>query len=42
MPIPRHGLGVAAVENRIFVFGGATRTGGNFATTTHEVLVLPK
>lgn len=42
LPTPRHGLGVAAVGNRIFVFGGATKTGGNFAATTHEVLVLPK
>ena len=42
LPTPRHGLGVAAVGNRIFVFGGATRTGGDFAATTHEVLVLPR
>ena len=42
LPTPRHGLGVSAIGNRIFVFGGATKTGGNFAVTTHEVLVLPK
>lgn len=41
LPTPRHGLGVAAVGNRIFVFGGGMWTGGNFAATTHEVLVLP-
>lgn len=42
LPTPRHGLGVAAVGNRIYVFGGGTRGGGNFAATTHEVLVLSK
>jgi N-acetylneuraminic acid mutarotase len=41
LPTPRHGLGAAAVGNRIFVFGGALKTGGNTATTVHEVLVLP-
>lgn len=40
LPTPRHGLGVSAVGNRIFVFGGATNKGGDFAATTHEVLVL--
>lgn len=42
LPTPRHGLGVTAVGNRIFVFGGGMKTGGNFATTTHEVLVLSR
>ena len=42
LPTPRHGLGVAAIGNRVFVFGGGTRAGGNFAATTHEVLVLQK
>jgi hypothetical protein len=34
-------LGASAIGNRIFVFGGGTQTGGNAATATHEVLVLP-
>ena len=41
LPTPRHGLRASAVANRIFVFGGATKTGGDAATTSHEVLVLP-
>jgi N-acetylneuraminic acid mutarotase len=41
LPTPRHGLGASAVGNRIFVFGGATKPGGNTATTINEVLVLP-
>jgi N-acetylneuraminic acid mutarotase len=41
LPTPRHGLGASAIGNRIFVFGGGTQTGGNAATATHEVLVLP-
>jgi hypothetical protein len=34
-------LGASTIDNRIFVFGGGTKTGGNAATTIHEVLVLP-
>lgn len=41
LPTPRHGMGASAVDNRIYVFGGGTRTGGNAATATHEVLVFP-
>ncbi len=41
LPAPRHGLGVSTVGNRIFVFSGGTKTGGNAATAIHEVLVLP-
>lgn len=41
LPTPRHGLGASALGNRIHVFGGATKTGGNTATAVHEVLNLP-
>ncbi|WP_199192462.1 kelch repeat-containing protein [Chlorogloea sp. CCALA 695] len=41
LPTPRHGLGASTVGNRIFVFGGGTKTGGNASTALHEVLVLP-
>ena len=40
MPTARHGLGAAALNDRIHVFGGGLKTGGNAASDIHEVLVL--
>jgi hypothetical protein len=33
-------LGAAAIDDRIHVFGGGLRVGGNAATDVREVLVL--
>ncbi len=40
LPTPRHGLGAATVGDRIHVFGGGTRVGGDHASAVHEVLLL--
>jgi N-acetylneuraminic acid mutarotase len=40
MPTPRHGIGAAAVGDRIFVPGGATVQGFG-ATAAHEVYTVP-
>lgn len=40
MPTPRHGIGAAALGNRIYVPAGATRAGGGSQTGVHEVFVV--
>jgi N-acetylneuraminic acid mutarotase len=40
MPIPRHGIGAAAIGDRIFIPGGATVQGFG-ATGAHEVYTVP-
>lgn len=39
MPTPRHGLGAAAVDGRIYVAGGGPIVGGGVQSAVHEVFI---